>query len=295
MAVRPVGVFLVVGVAFTTPGVAYSQSLPAGVVSTPSAVVDPGDAVGDVVGTVTSTAGEVSSSEDSTTQPGDSSPQATLGAVIAPSSGGADTDSGGTASAGSDSSASAESEGRRKSKTGHASPGRPYKSRFDRLPSRVEVLLERLELGRHVRASLRRLEIILADSPRLRARVLRALRAEIARFRARGVTPAERHRIRRLVLVRTALAGPAASPTVLSPDPIEFGDLPPVQHPTEVAAAKAKSEPSDNRVERSGRSEVPSVPMPEGDEPAPLWVGLLLLLLGSLVIAAGVTNRIRHS
>jgi hypothetical protein len=82
------------------------------------------------------------------------------------------------------------------------------KTMFDRLPGRFEVLLERIEMGRDVRASLRQLERALAAAPhRLRARVLRLLRAELARLRQRGVAPDERARIRRLRRLLSELTG----------------------------------------------------------------------------------------
>jgi hypothetical protein len=76
------------------------------------------------------------------------------------------------------------------------------RTRFDRLPHRLEALLERIAAGRQVRADLRRLERLLASlSPRMRARILRLVRTEIAHLRGGNVTPAERRRIQRLQMV----------------------------------------------------------------------------------------------
>jgi hypothetical protein len=102
---------------------------------------------------------------------------------------------------------------------GSASPGKEFRSRFDRLPPRLERLLERIELGRNVRANLRRLQQALASlSTRERARVLRLLNAEIRRLRADGVSATERKRIGRLIRAReqiTELGPPAPTPAVV--------------------------------------------------------------------------------
>ena len=101
---------------------------------------------------------------------------------------------------------------------GTASPGKEFRSRFDRLPPRLERLLERIELGRNVRADLRRLQQALASlSAREQARVLRLLNAEISRLRADGVSAKERKRIERLIRAREAIAelgAPASTPAV---------------------------------------------------------------------------------
>jgi hypothetical protein len=90
---------------------------------------------------------------------------------------------------------------------GTASPGKAFPSKFDRLPPRLERLLERIELGRNVRANLRRLEQTLASaSVRERARLLRRLKAEVRRLRADGVSPADRRRIDRLFRARAKVA-----------------------------------------------------------------------------------------
>jgi hypothetical protein len=94
------------------------------------------------------------------------------------------------------------------------SPGKPFRTRFDRLPLRLERLLERIELGRSLRANLKRLEQMLGSvSVRERSRLIRLLNAEIRRLRAGGVSPTERRRIQRLVRTRAALTAPAPTPT----------------------------------------------------------------------------------
>lgn len=80
---------------------------------------------------------------------------------------------------------------------------------FDRLPRRLEILLERIEMGQKLRTSSRRLERALAAaSPRLRARVLRLVRGELRRLERGGITGLERGRVKRLRRVANALAQP---------------------------------------------------------------------------------------
>jgi hypothetical protein len=80
---------------------------------------------------------------------------------------------------------------------------------FDRLPRRIEILLERIEMGQKLRTSSRRLERALAAaSPRLRARVLRLVRSELRRLERGGITGVERGRVKRLRRVANALAQP---------------------------------------------------------------------------------------
>jgi hypothetical protein len=94
------------------------------------------------------------------------------------------------------------------------SAGRAFRTTFDRLPSRLERLLERIELGRNVRANLTRLKEMLGSaSVRERARLLRLLNAEVRRLRAGGVSPAERRRIHRLIRTRAALTAPPVPTT----------------------------------------------------------------------------------
>jgi hypothetical protein len=292
MAVRSVGVLLVVGAVLTMPLAAQSQGLPAGVVpSAPAIAADPGGVVSGAVGTVTSTSGGVTglgsigSALDA--------PASTVSAVIGS---GADSSGEAGSSGESDKSTSSRAEARSGSETGHARPGRAYQSRFDRLPRRVELLLERIELGRHIQANLRRLQALLADSPWLRARVLRALKAEIARLRAHGVTAADRRKIRRLVLVQKTLDSPAANPApfLSSPAGVEHGNVSHVQHEGGVSAARASGS-SNREVGLSEKDGLPSVLMPETDREGTFWVGILLFSLALLAAAAGATNHLRRS
>jgi hypothetical protein len=108
-------------------------------------------------------------------------------APTAPSAGANGSSEGGSSASGSRSDRKARSNASR------------TRTRFDRLPRRVEALLERIAAGRHSRGDLARLERLLAAmSPSLRARVLRLVRAEIRQLRGGSETAAQRRRIRRM-------------------------------------------------------------------------------------------------
>jgi hypothetical protein len=125
--------------------------------------------------------GSTSSGADSTSSSGADSTSSS-GSNTSGSSGG----SGETTSTSSRQSASASNRG---------SP----RTRFDRLPARYETLLERIESGFRVQASIAQLRALLANaSPELRATILRLIRAEIRRLEKGGLTPRERAAVRRL-------------------------------------------------------------------------------------------------
>jgi hypothetical protein len=172
------------------------------------------------------------------------------------------------------------------------SPGKAFRTKFDRLPARLETLLERIELGRHERANLKRLQQMLRSlSPRERARLLHLLNAEIRRLRAGGVSPKERRRIERLVRTRRALTAPPA-PTPTS----DVADAPGGTSETALApesgaragegvlqahAAASKERPSEPpRPPRRGAGEQPN----EGDEGA-FTLSPLLIALGAVLLA----------
>jgi hypothetical protein len=90
-------------------------------------------------------------------------------------------------------------------------------TRFDRLPRRYEVLLERIEFGLKLRASIARLRVLFASaSPELQLRILRLLRAEIRRLERGGLTNGERGRARRLRHLLSDLAGSPSGSTPMS-------------------------------------------------------------------------------
>src|SRR6185436_7721713 len=247
-------------------------------------------ATDDPVGTLTSTA-----SESVGTASG------AIGAATSAASGAASSTFGGanvvsqtpqgttSSSAGPGSRGSAETSNRGRaagSRGDRKAPGRSYHTRFDRLPRRAEVLLERIELGRNMRANLRRLEALLRRSPALRAELARALRSELARLRKGGLTHAERRQVRRLVRVQRALAPSASGPssTLDSASALEgSGSLSPIsggesaatspQNGTsqgDVAGAHAQREAN-----QSGNGILGALPLP-GVDRWPAWLMTLL-------------------
>jgi hypothetical protein len=128
-------------------------------------------------------------------------PDDALGDLSQPSSVGDSTDGLGDTAGGAVDSGSA---------AARTSAGKAFRTTFDRLPPRLERLLERIELGRNLRANLKRLEKMLGSVPvRERARLLRLLNAEVRRLRAGGVSPAERRLIQRLIRTRAAFIAPS--------------------------------------------------------------------------------------
>jgi hypothetical protein len=230
------------------------------------------------------------------------------------SAGGGSTSSGSTASSGS-SGGSARASSREGARSG--SRATRQRTRFDRLPRRFETLLERIEFGRNVRASIRRLEHLLASaSPALRARVLRLLGAEIRRLRANGVTRAERSRIERLQLAGKALR---TSPSPAAAE-ASSGSSPP--YPTAAPRAADGSVPTRVRPQPTGNGGVlaeqtgdgrvgteaggvngeagagrasPVPQLPDRPDEFPFAIGLILLALVGLGLAgvvAGVAARV---
>jgi hypothetical protein len=123
---------------------------------------------------------------------------------------GSTADDGGSTAAGSGSGGS--SSGTRERAGARRSSGEH--TRFDRLPHRYEVLLERILRGRRVDANLRRLERALAAaSPALRARIERLVRREIAALGRGDVTPQDRRRIERLRRIEALFAPAAGAPS----------------------------------------------------------------------------------
>lgn len=175
------------------------------------------------------------------------------------------------------------------------------RTRFDRLPPRFERLLERILGGRDVAANLRRLQAALADRPDLRARVLRLVRAEIAKLERGGVTPAEERRIDRLRRVEAALqprplgsAVPAAEGGGLTWSAswmpradaavAATGESPDQGRTSEVASEGAGAAPKDERGGLAGS--LPGLPAVPG-LPDDVSLGTLLLVIASILVALG--------
>jgi hypothetical protein len=310
---RRLVVFMGVGVLLGGSAPAHAQGLLGGVddvVNTNSAVEDPvgtvtstandvvgtaNDAVGtanDAVGTATGTANDAAGTVTSTAT-------GTAGSLV----GGSSTGSQGTASSvpgtGSSGSGGASSRAGRSggSRGDRRAPGRSYHTRFDRLPRRAEVLLERIELGRHPRANLRRLEALLRRSPELRPELARALRSEVARLRKGGLTNAERRQLHRLAHVQQALTPSASGSSTtqgstLAPARHGSASLAPLtgvksastsqQHPTS-QTDDAHAPPAENG---SGNGILGTPLLPGGVDGWPGWVLVLLdVVLGLSILA----------
>lgn len=192
---------------------------------------------GDVLGTVTSTTEVVGPATETVTSVVGSVTSAVgdAASTAAPQGGGVVgtlSDSGAVAGTQSSPSGQSSTAGSARSREGgdarsrRKSPGRAYDTRFDRLPRRIEVLLERIELGRHVRANLRRLRSLLASRPGRQDAVLRAIRAELEDLRKGGLSPSERKKAARLRAAQRGLENEprsASSPTNEGPAAVVAG------------------------------------------------------------------------
>jgi len=266
----------------------------------PNVVATATSAVDDPVGTVTATANDaVGTANDAvgtvTTNGGGavgtvtSTASGTAGSIVGGVNAGAQTPTASSSGSSWDSSGGTSSSDRRRaagSRGDRKAPGRSYHTRFDRLPRRAEVLLERIELGRNMRANLRRLEALLRRSPALRAELARALRSELARLRKGGLTHAERRQVRRLVRVQRALAPSASGPssTLDSASALEgSGSLSPISG-VESAATSPQNGTSQGDVagahaqreaNQSGNGILGALPLP-GVDRWPAWLMTLL-------------------
>ena len=195
------------------------------------------------------------------------------------------TDTGGTPSGGSRTSS-------RDRAGSTASPGKEFRSRFDRLPLRLERLLERIELGRNVRANIARLQEALASlSASERARVIRLLNAEIRRLRANGLSPTERRRVARLLRAREEIVAPAAptsSPEAVDARTTTRTTAPPLAGGVlGAAAAGYDASPGKAAPPTGGGSSQPSGIVEGGGFPLTIVLALgavLLVILGGLAV-----------
>jgi hypothetical protein len=180
------------------------------------------------------------------------------------------------------------------------------RTRFDRLPRRLERLLERIAAGRHSRGDLARLERLLGSlSPSLRARVLRLVRAEIRQLRGGSETAAERRRIRRLQsvveLLRSRESRATQSTTELEAPPPSTMGVTATESPDPTTAPSSSSsgqpQPPANRGSlparegESGRDNDRSIlglPASRWEIPLGVFIAFALLFvlsLGALVLA----------
>ena len=251
-------------------------------------------AVDEPVGTVTSTADDVVGSVTSTAS-------GTAGSVVAGTSAGPQTilqdatppSSTGTSSSDSRGTTSSDRGRPGGSRGDQTRPGRSYHTRFDRLPRRAEVLLERIELGRNVRANLRRLEALLRRSPDLRTEVAGALRAEMARLRKGGLTHVERRQLRRLVRLQQVLAPQASGSSAtlgssMSPSPNALAGVESAAASRQSATSQADvaGAPAQRKASESGNGILGTLPLPDGVDGWPSWVRILEDVLLSLCILA---------
>lgn len=143
--------------------------------------------------------------------------ESTVGSVETAVSGATGASSTSSTSSGGSTSTADSSQSRQSSAERRARANGSAHTRFDRLPRRYEVLLERIEFGIKLRASIARLRVLFASaSPELQLRILRLLRAEIRRLERGGLTNGERGRARRL---RHVLSDLADSPSGSTPMP----------------------------------------------------------------------------
>jgi hypothetical protein len=179
--------------------------------------------------------------------------------------------------------------------------GSPH-TRFDRLPPRYERLLERIESGRHVRASVTRLRALLASaSPELRARIMRVIRMELRRLGKAGLTRREKaaaERLRRLL----PTPGGAASSQSTQVSPTQFGPSGAVSSlsagdgSVQVAGATAASPPlADHPAngEAGTTRGLPGTlfPLPPPSGPA-YWLLLLAAIAGVLLLVPWAPRRL---
>jgi hypothetical protein len=166
------------------------------------------------------------------------------------------------------------------------------RTRFDRLPRRYEILLERIEAGHKVRASIARLRSLLAEAtPRMRARILRLIRSEIRRLERHGLTHRERAAVRRLhrLLVEFAPQPRAPAASSLAILPLREIESTHADRAAGVASREAAGRQSPS--EGGGPTlRIPGMPFPAPPHPSEWW---LLRLLQALAIAAGALALLR--
>ena len=175
------------------------------------------------------------------------------------------------------------------------------RTRFDRLPARYETLLERIESGFRVQASIAQLRALLANaSPELRATILRLIRAEIRRLEKGGLTPKERAAVRRLTPLLKAFQASRL------PDRISLRDgtasLPAASSYGRAQVAGANTGPPlsseragsgrDEAERGSGAPSGPLFPLPSPPGPAYWLLVLLAAIAGALWLGARAPRHV---
>ena len=261
------------------------------------AVDDTSDAV---TGSVNDATGSVSDATGSV-----SSGSATTGSVTNVLSGSTSSGADSTLSSGSNTSGSSGGSGETTSpssrQSASASNRRSPRTRFDRLPARYETLLERIESGFRVQASIAQLRALLANaSPELRATTLRLIRAEIRRLEKGGLTPKERAAVRRLTPLLKAFQASRL------PDRISLRDgtasLPAASSYGRAQVAGANTGPplsseragsgGDEAERGSGAPSGPFFPLPSPPGPAYWLLVLLAAIAGALWLGARAPRHV---
>jgi hypothetical protein len=261
------------------------------------AVDDTTDAV---TGSVNDATGSVSDATGSV-----SSGSATTGSVTNVLSGSTSSGADSTLSSGSNTSGSSGGSGETTSpssrQSASASNRRSPRTRFDRLPARYETLLERIESGFRVQASIAQLRALLANaSPELRATTLRLIRAEIRRLEKGGLTPKERAAVRRLTPLLKAFQASRL------PDRISLRDgtasLPAASSYGRAQVAGANTGPplsseragsgGDEAERGSGAPSGPFFPLPSPPGPAYWLLALLAAIAGALWLGARAPRHV---
>ena len=250
-----------------------------------------------VTGSVNDATGSVSSGSATT----ESVTESVTNVLSGSTSSGADS----TSSSGSNTSGSSGGSGETTSTSSRQSAsasnrGSP-RTRFDRLPARYETLLERIESGFRVQASIAQLRALLANaSPELRATILRLIRAEIRTLEKGGLTPKERAAVRRLTPLLKAFQASRL------PDRISLRDgtasLPAASSYGRAQVAGANTGPplsseragsgADEAERGSGAPSGPFFPLPSPPGPAYWLLVLLAAIAGALWLGARAPRHV---
>jgi hypothetical protein len=259
-------------------------------------VNDAAGTVNDVAGSVTgggTTSGGGGGGGDSGSSPIDSVTGSITGGLSG-SSGSSSSGAGGISSSGGGSGSNSPSGGSSSSSgPGSTSNRGSARTRFDRLPRLYERLLERIEAGIRVQASISRLRALLTTaSPELRAKILRLIRLEILRLERDGLTSQERAAVERLRALLDEF-GASASPSHTSLRAAGSSSLAPSSGDgVQAVPAGFETRLSDDS-ENGGPGFVrtPLLPLPSPSSPA-YWLLALLAVIASVLFL--VTRSPRH-
>ena len=269
--------------------------------SVDDATDDVTEAVDDTTDAVTGSVNDATGSVSSGSATTGSVTESVTNVLSGSTSSGADS----TSSSGSNTSGSSGGSGETTSTSSRQSAsasnrGSP-RTRFDRLPARYETLLERIESGFRVQASIAQLRALLANaSPELRATTLRLIRAEIRRLEKGGLTPKERAAVRRLTPLLKAFQASRL------PDRISLRDgtasLPAASSYGRAQVAGANTGPplsseragsgGDEAERGSGAPSGPFFPLPSPPGPAYWLLVLLAAIAGALWLGARAPRHV---